>query len=125
MTVPDPRHALTEPALIIYAAPDRHPGGEPVPHYISLIKWTDEGLRNVRESPKRADAAEQLAKQTGGKTQLFYTMGEYDLVALTEAPNDEAAMQILLQLGSMGNVRTTTMKAWTPADAAKIVAKLK
>ncbi len=95
-----------------------------MPHYVSLIKWTDQGIRNVRESPKRADAAQRLAEQVGGKTQLFYTMGEYDLVALTEAPDDESAMQILLQLGSTGNVRTTTMKAWTPAEATKIIAKV-
>ncbi len=95
-----------------------------MPHYISLVKWTDQGIKNVRESPKRADAFAHMVEQLGGKTQLFFTLGEYDLVALTEAPNDETAMQALLQVGTLGNVRTTTLKAWTPAEATRIIAKL-
>ncbi|MEK6986985.1 MAG: GYD domain-containing protein [Candidatus Thermoplasmatota archaeon] len=95
-----------------------------MPHYISLVKWTDQGIKNVRESPKRADQVAHLTEQLGGKMQLFYTMGEYDLVAITEAKDDETAMQLLLQLGTLGSVRTTTMKAWTPAQATKIIAKL-
>jgi len=95
-----------------------------MPHYISLINWTEQGLKNVRESPKRAEQAEAMAKKLGGKMQIFYTMGEYDLVAVSEAPNDETAMQLLLEIGKLGNVRTHTLKAWTPADATKIIAKL-
>ncbi len=95
-----------------------------MPHYISLLRWTDQGIRNVRESPKRLDAAQSLAKQHGATLDLFYTMGEYDAVAMTEAPNDETVLQILLQLGSLGNVRTTTLKAWTAAEATKVIAKL-
>jgi uncharacterized protein with GYD domain len=96
-----------------------------VPHYVSLIKWTDQGIKNARESPKRADAAKSLVEQMGGKMQLFYTMGEYDAVALTEAPNDETVFQVLLQLGGQGNVRTTTMKAWTVEEATRVIAKLR
>ena len=95
-----------------------------MPHYISLVKWTDQGIRNVKESPKRADMVLRMAEKLGGKMQLFYTMGDYDIVALTEAPNDETAMQLLLQIGTIGSVRTTTMKAWTQDEAAKVVAKL-
>jgi uncharacterized protein with GYD domain len=95
-----------------------------VPHYVSLVKWTDQGIKNVRESPKRADQVVGLAKQLGGSMQIFYTMGEYDIVALTEAPNDDTAMQLLLQLGSLGNVRTTTMKAWTVPEATKVLGKV-
>ena len=96
-----------------------------MPHYVTLGKWTDQGVRNVRESPKRAEAARHLAEQLGGKLQLWYTMGEYDFVALSEAPNDETAFQLALQLGSQGNVRTTTMKAWPEADATKVIAKVR
>jgi len=95
-----------------------------MPHYISLVNWTEQGIKNVKESPKRVDAVNALASKLGAKMQLFFTMGEYDLVALTEAANDETAMQLLLEIGRLGNVRTTTMKAWTPADATKIIAKL-
>lgn len=95
-----------------------------MPHYISLVNWTDQGIRNVREAPKRVDQANALANKLGGKMQIFFTMGEYDLVAVTEAPDDETAMQVLLEIGKLGNVRTKTLKAWTPAEATKIIAKL-
>jgi len=95
-----------------------------MPHYISLGNWTDQGIKNVRESPKRADAVIALGNKLGAKMQLFYTLGEYDLIAVTEAPNDETAMQLLLEIGKAGNVRTKTLKAWTPAEATKIIAKL-
>ena len=96
-----------------------------MPNYVILGKWTDEGRRNVRESPKRAEAARHLAEQMGGKLALWYTLGEYDFVGLAEAPNDETAYQLLLQLGSQGNVVTTTLKAWPEADAAKVIAKVR
>lgn len=95
-----------------------------MPQYISLVNWTDQGIRNVKESPKRVDAVTALGNRLGAKMQLFFTLGEYDLVALTEAPNDETAMQLLLEIGKLGNVRTKTLKAWTPAEATKIIAKL-
>ena len=83
-----------------------------MPHYVSLGNWTDQGIKNVKESPKRADAVAALAAKLGAKMQLFYTMGDYDLVAITEAPTDEIAMQLLLEIGRLGNVRTKTLKAW-------------
>jgi len=88
------------------------------------VNWTDQGIRNVKESPKRADAVSALANKLGAKMQIFYTMGEYDLVAITEAPSDEVAMQLLLEIGRLGNVRTKTLKAWTVAEATKVIAKL-
>jgi uncharacterized protein with GYD domain len=65
-----------------------------------------------------------MVEQLGGKLEVFYTMGEYDLVAMAEMPNDEATMRFLLWLGGLGNVRTKTLKAWTEAEAAKLVAQL-
>src|SRR5437867_11804374 len=97
---------------------------EVMPHYISLLNWTDQGIKNVKESPKRADAATALASKLGAKMQIFYTMGEYDLVSVTEAPNDDIAMQVLLELGQLGNIRTKTLKAWSLAEATKVVSKL-
>lgn len=95
-----------------------------MPHYVSLGNWTDQGIKSVRESPKRADAVAALATKLGAKMQLFYTMGDYDLVAITEAPTDEIAMQLLLEIGRLGNVRTKTLKAWTTPEATKVIAKL-
>ncbi len=95
-----------------------------MPHYISLVKWTDQGMKTVKESPKRADMVANMAEKMGAKMQIFYTMGDCDLVALTEAPNDETAMKLLLQIGTIGTVRTTTMKAWTTPEATKIISKL-
>jgi uncharacterized protein with GYD domain len=78
----------------------------------------------VKESPKRADAVSALASKLGAKMDIFYTMGEYDLVAVTQAPNDDTAMQLLLEIGKLGNVRTKTLKAWTTAEATKVISKI-
>jgi uncharacterized protein with GYD domain len=93
-------------------------------HYVILINWTDQGIRNVKESPKRAEAARKAVEKAGGKMTLYYTMGQYDIVAIAEAANDEAFMQVLLALGSLGSVRTTTLKAFTEEEASKIIGKL-
>ena len=95
-----------------------------MPHYISLVNWTEQGIKNVKEAPKRVDAVNAMASKLGAKMEIFFTMGDYDLVALTEAPNDDAAMQMILEIGRLGNVRTKTMKAWTQAEATKVLAKL-
>ena len=95
-----------------------------MPHYISLVNWTDQGIKNVKDTVKRTRDARALAEKLGGKLQVFYTLGEYDIVAVTEAPNDDVAMQFLLELGRLGNIRTKTLKAWTEDEAAAVVAKL-
>lgn len=95
-----------------------------MPNYITLGNWTEQGIKNVKESPKRADAMVALANKLGAKTQVFYTMGRYDIVVVTEAPNDDVAMQLLLELGKLGNVKTQTLKAWTTAEATKVIAKV-
>lgn len=95
-----------------------------MPHYISLVNWTEQGIKTVKESPKRVDSVNALASKLGAKMDVFYTMGEYDIVAVTDAPNDDVAMQLLLEIGKIGNVRTKTLKAWTTAEATKVIAKL-
>ena len=95
-----------------------------MPNYITLGNWTEQGIKNVKESPKRADAVIALANKLGAKTQVFYTMGRYDIVALTEAPSDEVAMQLLLEIGKLGNLKTQTLKAWTIAETTKVISKL-
>jgi uncharacterized protein with GYD domain len=78
----------------------------------------------VKETTKRADAATALANRLGAKMEIFYTMGEYDLVSVTEAPNDDVVMQLILELGKLGNIRTKTLKAWTVPEATKVLSKL-
>ncbi len=95
-----------------------------MPQYFILGKWTDKGIQNVRESPKRVDAAKAMAEKLGGKLELYYTMGEYDFIGVANAPNDEAVMQLALQVGAQGNARTTTVKAWTVAEGTKVIAKV-
>jgi len=89
-----------------------------------LLSWTEQGIKNVKETTKRAEAARSMAEKLGGKLQLFYTMGEYDIVALAEMPNDEAWLRFALTIASLGNVRSKTLKAWTEAEIAKITAQL-
>lgn len=85
--------------------------------YITLINWTEQGIKNVKDSPKRLDGVRELAKKHGCELKDTYlTIGAYDLVAVVEAPDDEAAAKLLLTIGSAGNVRTTTLKAF-PEDA--------
>jgi uncharacterized protein with GYD domain len=91
-----------------------------LPVFVVLGNWTAQGIRKVTEAPKRDKAVHDIINKAGGKMQVFYTMGKYDFVAIVEVPKDEDAMAILLCIGSMGNVRTITMKAWTEAEAAKI-----
>ncbi len=95
-----------------------------MPHYVLLVRWTDQGIRSVKESPKRAEAARKLAESEGGKLTLYYTLGRYDLIGIAEAKDDDTINRILLRIGALGNVRTETLKALTEADAAKMIAKL-
>jgi uncharacterized protein with GYD domain len=93
--------------------------------YVILINYTDQGIRNVKESPKRLDTAKKLLKGLGGEFKQFYlTMGAYDIVTVVEAPNDEAIAKFALAVGSLGNVRTTTLKAFPEDEYRKIIAAL-
>ena len=96
-----------------------------MPSYLSLINWTDQGIRGVKDSPKRVDAAKQAVQAAGGRMIFFYmTMGDHDLATLTEFPDDEAAARFLLTLGSMGNVRSKTLRAFTEDEFRSIVGGL-
>jgi len=93
--------------------------------YISLVNWTDQGIKSVKDSPARLDGARQLAKKYGCEmTHFFLTIGAHDMVAMLEAPDDESAAKFSLALGSTGSVRTTTLKAFSEDSYRKIVAGL-
>jgi len=90
--------------------------------YIILWNYTDQGIKTIKESPKRADAFKSKLEHAGGKLiDTYYTFGKYDGVSIVEAPNDEALMSCLLSIGSQGNARTVTLKAFTYEDASKIM----
>ena len=96
-----------------------------MPTYIGLYKFTDQGIKNVKDSPGRVEDAIKAAESLGGKVIGVYTvMGEYDLVSIGEFPNDEAAMTFALATGARGHVRSTTIKAFTQDEFAAIVKKL-
>ena len=86
-----------------------------------LGNWTDQGIRNVQDAPERIKTTHGMVEKARGKMQLYYTLGTYDFVMIVEVPNDEAIIEILSSLGTMGNVRTATMKAWTESEVATIL----
>lgn len=89
------------------------------------MKFTDQGIRNIKNAPRRIEEGIKAWNAMGGKLIGFYAvMGEYDYVAIGEAPSDEVAMTFNLSLGSFGNVRTTTLRAFTKEELAEMVKKL-
>jgi uncharacterized protein with GYD domain len=90
-----------------------------------LWNWTDQGIRNAKDSPQRYESFKKDLERAGGKLVAgYYTMGEYDGVAILEAPNDEVVMKIILSTASLGNIRTKTLKALPHAEGAKIMENL-
>jgi uncharacterized protein with GYD domain len=96
-----------------------------MPTYITLARWTQQGIEKVRESPARLDAFKKLAKSAGGEVKGFYMVtGQYDMVVVTEAPNDEAVARIALATGAKGSLKTETLRAFTEDEYRKIIAAL-
>jgi len=94
--------------------------------YVMLTKWTEKGMVNVKDSPKRLDSAKKALKDLGGEFKAVYmTMGDYDLVAVYDAPDDAVAARFTLILGMLGNVRTTTLKAFPEAAYREIINSLR
>jgi uncharacterized protein with GYD domain len=94
--------------------------------YVSLLQFTDQGIRNVRDSIKRAAAATAEAEKMGVKvTDAFWTMGAYDVVLLLDAPDDETISAFSLKVGSLGNVKSQTMRAFRREEMESILAKIK
>ena len=93
-----------------------------MPTYVMLVNWTDQGIRNIADGPKRIDAAKALLQDMGGEFRsLYMTMGQYDLVGVYDAPDDAVAARFTLMLGKTGNVRTNSMKAF-PEQAFRGIA---
>ena len=96
-----------------------------MPTYVLLANWTEQGIRGVKESPRRLDTAKKALKEMGGEFKsVFLTLGDYDLVVIYEAPDDAVAARFNLQLGMLGNIRTRTMKAFPEAAYREIITSL-
>ena len=93
--------------------------------YISLIRYTEKGIKNVKESPSRLDAAKKAFQAMGAELKEFYLVtGQYDMVIVSEAPNDETVAKLSLTIGSGGAIRTETLRAFTEDESRKIIAAL-
>ena len=92
--------------------------------FIALLDFTDQGIRNIENSTLRADQFSAMAERAGASVQAqYWTIGSHDGVLILEAPNDELAASLLLALASMGNVRTTTLRAYEWAEAQELIQK--
>jgi uncharacterized protein with GYD domain len=93
-----------------------------MPTYIGLFRWTPQGIANVKDSPNRLDSGRKEFEKIGLKIKdTWLTMGRYDLVCIIEAPDDDTYARAMLKLGSLGNLQTETLKAFSEADYRKIV----
>ena len=96
-----------------------------MPTYVSLLKFTDKGIQTIKETPKRVEAAKQMAKAAGAEIKsVYYVLGHYDVVVISEAPDDETAVRMALAGAMPGNVKSETLRAFSAEEFMKIVAKL-
>jgi uncharacterized protein with GYD domain len=96
-----------------------------MPHYIILFNFTEQGIRNVKDTIKRAENYKAAVEDAGGRViSEYYTFGKHDIVTIVEAPNDEAIMSVLLSTGKLGNTRSETLKAFPLSQASEIIEKL-
>ena len=93
-----------------------------MPTYVGLVKFTDQGIRNVKGTTKRAKSFREMAEKSGVKVRdILWTMGRYDIVLVIEAPNDETISRLTLGLGILGNVKTETLKAFSAQEMDQIL----
>ena len=97
-----------------------------MPVYVTLLNWTDQGIRNVRDAVQRVDSGVQVAEQKYGVTlrEIYWTVGPYDYVGLWEAPDEQSMSAFMLELGSIGNVRSTTLRAYDHDEMGGILERL-
>jgi uncharacterized protein with GYD domain len=96
-----------------------------MPHFVTLVRYTQQGISKIKDSPSRLDAARRVAEKEGGKIHSWHlTMGQYDAVLISEFPSDEACAKFTLSAGALGNISTETMKAFPEAEYRKICGSL-
>ena len=95
-----------------------------MPSYITLINWTDQGAKNYKDSVDRYEAAQKAMSAAGVSfKEIYWTIGPYDLVGVVEAPDDETATAALLTVAGQGNIRTTTLRAFSAGEMRGVIAK--
>jgi uncharacterized protein with GYD domain len=95
-----------------------------MPIYVGLGNWTDQGTKDFRGAVQRGNSFREAVEQAGGRVrELVWTMGEYDFVTVVEAPDDETAATLVLQVAAAGNVRTKTMRAFDADQMSEIIAR--
>ena len=93
-----------------------------MPTYISLMRWTEQGIRKVKETTKRAKDFQELAAKVNVKVrEIHWTMGRYDVVVVADAPDDETISRLTLTLGMLGNVKTETIRAFSAQEMSTLV----
>ncbi len=97
-----------------------------MPSYVCLFDWTDQGVKNARDSLDRVDSASEMAESKYGVSlrQIYWTVGAHDLVGVLEAPDVETLSAFLLELASAGNVRSTTMRAFDRGEMSEIIGRM-
>jgi len=96
-----------------------------MPRYITLLNWTDQGIRNVKDSPARLDSAKEFFRSMGADIKGFYLVkGQYDMVIIIDAPDEETVAKLALATGAQGAVRTVTLRAFTEDEYRRIIAAL-
>lgn len=93
--------------------------------YVVLGNFTDQGVKSVKETTKRAEAFKDMAQKVGVKVkEVYWTLGHYDLVTIVEAPDEETATALGLSACSLGNIRTQTLRAFSAEEMGRIIAKM-
>ena len=96
-----------------------------MPTYISLIRWTEKGISSLKDAPKRIDDAKKMFRAAGAEMKAFYfVLGQYDMVVVSEAPDDETVAKLALKSGALGHIRTETLRAFTEGEYRKLVGSL-
>jgi len=96
-----------------------------MPTYVVLMNWTDQGVRTVKDTVQRREQADALAERHATRIeQVYWTVGPYDIVAILDAPDDESATAVMLELSSGGNLRTTTLRAYDREEMSGILQRL-
>jgi uncharacterized protein with GYD domain len=96
-----------------------------MPTYISLVNWTDQGMRNVRDTVQRLGRGAEVAQKYGVRLQqTYWTVGVYDMVSVAEAPDDEALTAYLLEVCSTGNIRSITLRAYNREQMSRLIERL-
>jgi uncharacterized protein with GYD domain len=96
-----------------------------MPTFIITMNWTEQGIRNVKEAPKRAATAREIAKKVGVEIkQTYLTNGDADFITIIESASGDNVAKFCMAIGAMGNIRTRTVRAWSEAEYAKLIAEL-